>query len=263
MRRISFTKVNLILSVSIISYLVFSPLVFAGIENRPLNSDEATILDKGVFVIATGETFLKQPNRDKEWDWVTDLEYGVFNNLEFDLEIPRGAINYKDNTDQKDVNGLGDITTWLEYTFFKEKEIIPAMSFAFSIKTQSGSKRKGLGSGENNYQFTWLVSKNVGSFCAIVNSGYTIVGEPPDTDYRDTFSCNAALEYMLNKKIMLVSEIYGQTNQDKSADKDPLDILGGFVYTLNDHIAIDFGIGAGLANASPDLRVTNGMTYAF
>ena len=62
---------------------------------------------------------------------------------------------------------------------------------------------------------------------------------------------------------MLVGEIYGQTNQDRTAKSDPLDTLVGFVYNFTGHISIDFGIGIGLINASSDTRVTAGMTYRF
>lgn len=251
------------LFIALVMNFVLIGYVFAGIENRPLNTDEATVLDKGKFVIATGATFLRQHNSDKEFDWVTDFEYGILNNLEFDVEVPYKVLYFKDNNDQKDINGLGDVATWLEFAYLKEKEILPGASVAFSVKTHTGNNRKNLGTGKNNYQFVLLFTKNINKLCTSVNFGYTIVGKPADLAWKNTLSYNLALEYTLNDKFLLVWEIYGQTNQDKEANRDPLDTLAGMVYTFNDHLAVDFGIGAGLTTASPDLRVTSGVTYSF
>jgi hypothetical protein len=40
---------------------------------------------------------LRQSNSDKQLNWPTDLECGIYDNLELDVEIPYQYINFKDN----------------------------------------------------------------------------------------------------------------------------------------------------------------------
>ena len=80
----------------ILFIVISSTQTFALMENRPLNTSEPTLLKRGQFQIATGGTFLKQANNDKEWDWVSDIEYGIFDWFEYDIEIPRVSNIYGD-----------------------------------------------------------------------------------------------------------------------------------------------------------------------
>jgi len=246
----------------LIGHFIIVKCAFAGIENRPLNTSEATLLEKGKFSAASGAEFLRQPNYDKELNWPTDFECGIYDNLEFDIEIPCRYINFKDG-ETKDSNGLGDVAIWLGFNPIKETDMCPVMSAALSIKTQSGNWKNGSGTGGTDYQILLLLSKTFGALSALVNLGYTVVGDSPDTSYRDTFSYNFALKYAIVKDWTIVGEIYGQTNPNKDEVRDPWDMLGGFIYNVTDCFAIDFGIGAGLTNASPDLRMTAGITYTF
>ena len=265
MRRKSMTDARTyhkIFCLLLISYFVIVKLAFAGIENRPLSTSEATLLEKGKFSIASGAEFLRQPDYDKELNWPTDFECGIYDNLELDVEIPYHYINFKDR-ETKDSDGLGDVAAWLGFNPIKETSICPVMSVALNIKTQSGNWKKELGTGGTDYQILLLLSKTLGSVTALVNAGYTVVGDSPETNYRDTFSYNFALKYDVVKNWTIVGEIYGRTNPDKNAARDPWDMLGGFIYNVTNRLAIDFGIGTGLTSASPDLRMTAGITYTF
>ena len=244
------------------NYLLIAQSAYAGMENRPLNTNEATLLEKGKFAIASGAEFLRQSGYDKELNWPTDFECGIYDNMELDVEIPYRYINFKDN-EKGSSNGLGDVKVWLGLNPIKETGVCPVMSAAFSIKTESGDRKEELGTGGTDYQITLLLSKTFGSISTIVNLGYTVVGDSPEASYRDAFSYNFALKYAIFKRWTIVGEIYGQTNTDKDAARDPWDMLGGFIYDATDSLAIDLGIGTGLTGASPDLRITTGITYTF
>jgi hypothetical protein len=243
--------------------VVLPSSLFAGIENRPLNSDEATVLPRGQFVVATGASFVRQPNNDNQWNWVTDLEAGVFDWLELDVELPYTILDRHIETEQPDLNGWGDVAVQLEGSLLKERAYLPGMSMAFQTKTQSANEDRGLGSGETDYTVTALASKTFGHTSAHLNLGLTVVGDPPETDSRNTFNYNVALEHSLSERLLLVGELFGRTNQDRSAETDPLECLMGVVYSLNKQVVLDAGIGMGVSPASPDLRLTTGLTVAF
>lgn len=61
----------------------------------------------------------------------------------------------------------------------------------------------------------------------------------------------------------LAGELFGQTNSDPAAKRDPLEWFLGFIYTVKNGVALDAGFGTGLTNASPDLRLTGGVTWTF
>ncbi|MDP8262427.1 MAG: transporter [Candidatus Ancaeobacter aquaticus] len=246
----------------ILFIVISSTQTFALMENRPLNTSEPTLLKRGQFQIATGGTFLKQANNDKEWDWVSDIEYGIFDWFEYDIEIPRVSNIYGD-ADLENVNGLGDISMCWAVNPVKEGKFIPTISFACYLKTKSGDEDRNLGTGTNDFTIQLLMLKTFGKLSVVMNFGYTFVGKPSGENLRDTFSNNYALKYELADKLVLVSEIYGQTNQNKDASNDPWNMLGGFIYNINDFLAFDCGVGTGLNSESPALRVTSGFVLTF
>ncbi len=236
----------------IVLLMVLAPFpAFALMENRPTNTSAPALLKQGHFQFATGGVFLRQPNRDKEWDWVSDLEYGVFDWLEYDLEIPRVSL--------KNADGLGDVAMTWAINPIKESEYIPIVSLAFTMKTQSGDQDRGLGTGKNDYTALMLLSKQMDNWTLIMNLGYKVVGKPPGENLRDTFSSNFSVAYEIAEKISLVGEIYGETNPDINAVRDPWNMLGGAIYKINDSLTMDFGVGTGFNSESPSLRITSGF----
>jgi len=235
-------------------------LVYAGIENRPINTDDAYTLDKGAITAALGVVFTKENNDDAETDLTIDLGYGITDRLEVTVNIPIAFTNPKDASTE---NGLSDISIRPEFLFITEGESRPAVSFATTFKTESGNKDKGLGSGETDYSLSLQFSKDFSPFAYHFNMGFTFVGEAPGENLDDVLFYNLAIEYNVNDQLDLMGELIGETNSDPSSDDEPFEFLLGFIYSPSDKIALDFGIGAGLTDASPDFRITSGLTYGF
>ena len=232
----------------------------AGIGNRPLSTDEATILDHGEWSVATGWSFVRQPNNQNEWTWATDLEYGLGGLLEASVELPYQII---DQTTASNLDGWGDVALRLEVNPVKEHGRAPAVSLAAQLKTHSANEDRGLGIGKVDYTMTALASKTFGKTSFHVNVGMTVVGDPPGTDQSDSVSYNFAVEHALTEQLMLAAEVYGQTNTDRDAETHPWETLAGLVYQFAEHLAVDLGIGMGLSQASPDLRLASGVTLTF
>lgn len=240
-----------------------APDAWAGIGNHPLNTDEATVLRQGEWVVATGAVYVRQSNGDNEWSWVTDVEYGLMEQLEVDVEIPYLMVDRRDEGSAGDVDGFGDAAVRVEYSPVREQAWTPAISLAIGIKTQSAEEDNGLGSGEIDYTVTMLTSKTFDKTAVHANVGMTVVGDPPGEDFSDTVNYNLAIAYEANDAVTWVGEILGSTNQDRSAKTHPLELLVGGIYRVRDHVTVDFGIGAGLSSASPDLRLVSGATVEF
>jgi len=249
------------LTVLIISFSLFSnTVIYAGVENRPINTDDAYTLDKGTFTAALGTVFTKAENDDKETDLTIDLGYGITDRLEVTVNIPIAFTNPNDGSTEE---GLSDISIRPEFLLIKEKESMPAVSFAATFKTESGNKDKGLGSGETDYSLSLQFSKDFSPFTYHLNIGFTFIGEAEGENVDDVLFYNLAFEYNVNDRLDLTGELIGETNSDPSADDEPFEFLLGVIYSPSDKVALDFGIGAGLTDASPDIRITSGLTYQF
>lgn len=243
----------------IISFIFINP-VKAGVENRPLNTDDAYTLSKGEFTAAAGAVFTKADNGDKQTDINIDLGYGITDELEITSDIPMVFFDPKGDNNQE---GIGDISLRPELFLITEDKYIPAVSFAGTVKTHSGDEDRGLGSGETDYSLSLQFSKDFSPLKCHFNLGYTFKGQPEGEAVDDVIFYNLGFEYKLNGRIDLVGELVGQTNSDPAANSEPFECLVGFIYSAGENIALDFGIGTGLTSASPDLRVTSGITYSF
>jgi len=233
---------------------------YAGVENRPLNTDDAYTLDEGTITAAIGVVFTRAANRDKETDFNMDLGYGITSRLEITADIP---LVFSDPRDGNNEQGIGDIAIRPEFLLTQDKGYIPATSFAITIKTPSGDKDRSLGTGETDYSLALQFSNGLEAAQYHFNIGYTFVGEPKGEATEDVILYNLAFDYMPYPGLLLVGELTGNTNSDPNASDTPLEGLVGFIVEISNSLALDFGIGGGFNNASPDLRVTNGLTYQF
>lgn len=240
--------------------LILVSSVNAGVENRPLNTDDAYILDKGMLTISLGAVSIREANGDKETDFNIDLGYGISNRLEITVDIP---VIFSDPKAGSNGEGLGDISIRPEVFLVNEREYMPAISFAATLKTHSGNKANYLGSGETDYSLSFQFSKDFSPLKWHFNIGYTFVGQAKGEAIDDVIFYNLAFEYNVNDRIDVVGELVGQTNPGPNADDETFEFLVGCIYSMSQNIALDFGIGAGLTDASPDLRITSGLTFQF
>lgn len=241
-------------------FLLFISLCYAGIEDRPLDTDDAYTLDKGEFAISTGTVFTTDKHGDKEIDINTDLGYGITDRFEITADFP---YVFTDPHNARNREGIGDIAVRLEYMFLEERGNIPAMSLDTTIKFESGDEDKGLGSGDTDYTFFLQLSKSFDPITVHFNFGYTLVGEHDDEILDNVFGYNFAAEYELMDRLTLVGEFLGETNSDPHAEDDPMEFLVGAMYDINSNFTLDAGLGAGLTDASPDVKVTAGITFGF
>lgn len=220
----------------------------AGIEDRPISTDDAYTLDKGVFTVSIGSAFVKADNGGREVGLNLDLGYGITDRLEFTVDVPTVVGGDGEQ-------GLGDIGFRPELFVLAEQGYIPAVSFAAMLKTASGDANDGLGSGQNDYSLTLQLSKALSALTFHFNVGYTFVGQPEGETADDAASYNLALEYGFGT-LTLVGEVTGEA----SSGSNELAGLVGFVYEVNDSIALDL---AGFTAGSEDLKLTGGLTYQF
>ena len=246
---------NLVLFLVIIVLVIIPSTIYAA---RPLSTDDAGVVEESHMEIESGFEYVKQTDEENNLNFV--LKYGIIKNLDLGLEIPYKFIDFNEGDD---VDGIGDIIFSTKCHFLDEGKNLPALALSYSIKSKTGDKDKGLGSGEIDYSLNGIITKEIGDFTTHINFGYTFVGEPKEEDLDDIFSYSLAVEYPINENLNMLGEILGETTFDGDFDDNPFSGLIGFNYAFNETVFFDFGMGFQISQVSPDYQITTGLTLAF
>lgn len=246
---------------------LLSSTIFAGIENRPANTDEAYILRQNELLFCLGPLFSLKDNKDFLSSIELDISYGLLQfwqgGFELGASVPvHFLIHNADDT--LDAN-FGDISLRPEFAFLREGYAYPSLSLAGNFKLKTGDSNKGLGTGTWDYTVSLQASKNFGGMSYHLNFGYTIIDEPASAAKQDdVISYNIGIYYDLSGYIdmLVLTEFFGATNSDPTATSDPMEFLIGLIYKIDGNWSIDIGGGAGITSASPDFTVTTGVSYS-
>jgi len=228
---------------------------FAGIENRPLNSDEAYIAEPMHGSVSVGVVY-SEDDGNKEWSIVENATIGLFTRIEVSFDIPQ---IFNDPSGDSIQSGLGDIGIRPEIVLFKETDQIPQISFSETIKLETGDEDDGLGSGTTDFTHTLNLSKIWTPFSFHLNVGYTTV----DGDGDDSFLWGLIGEYEATSSMLMIAEINGEVGIDSDNNDVALDTTLGSIFSLNDSWDWDIGINFGLTDAANDVVATTGITYSF
>jgi len=146
--------------------------------------------------------------------------------------------------------GMGDAELVAKFNLVKEDDRIPGFSVTLGIIMDTGEENKDIGSGEIDYNFTAILSKELQFITLHGNLGYTTKAK--------TASFGIALEYPAYEGLNLVAELTGENKSDS-----PIEGLIGTNFSVRENLTLDFGIGTGLNDYSSRLNVTGGLTLNF
>lgn len=228
------------LKIGIISILFFgfSKFLFAG---RPLTTDDAYTVEKGKFELEIGYDIIENDDRTKNQEIGFSLKAGLTSWM--DLGISTSFI-YKEN-DEK-LNEWQNMEIGAKFLILKNNEKLPKIAFTISGVPNPDE-------GDKRYSINSILSKEFGKTTFHLNLGtYSLKTSEKNENFL-TYCC--ALEYSLNEKMNLCGEIVGENNEE-----NPLEILLGANFPLNENLTIDFGFSFGLNDDSSNWRVTTGLT---
>jgi hypothetical protein len=191
----------------------------------------------------------------------TELVYGIAARQEITFEIPYRS--------ERGEHGFGDAVVGTKFVFLPERERVPGIAGSFELKLPTGSERRGLGSGEFDYDVRLRAQKSWAWFTLIGNVGYTFITEPTlggvDSSRENVWLVTCAQEYALNKKLRLLSEAYWLTSEEPG-QPDRLAANIGFKYKLLDNLTTHASIGKSLRagnRGGPDFRTYVGLKWVF
>ena len=224
---------------------------------RPLATEDADTVGRGVIQIEVGLDHARQEQGDRESTLTPVLTYGFADPLDLILEVP--FLSLKPREGERE-SGLGDVEIRAKCRFLAEGASWPALAVMGAVKFPTGSERRELGSGETDAGVRLIGTKGFGLVTVHANVGYTVNGASAE---RNVWSYGLAGSLKVADPLALVAEVAGETNRDRDADDDPLELRAGLAWALRETLVLDGAVSVGLTSASPDYTLTVGLTARF
>jgi hypothetical protein len=234
---------------------------------RPLIIDDADPLDTGNGKVEGG-FWHEKDGSCKNWDWPIGLGYGLLPGLEVNLGLG-GAFQQMTEIDASGVecvkseSGMGDLVLNLKWQFLEETTWMPRQAIVPAVKFPTANKDTGLGSGEIDYDLTWIASKSFSDTVGgHLNLGYSFIGESAGEDVGDIIHYGMALDCQVTGPLQWVGEIYAEKELMSGTDHIIMFNTGLRWFPL-DGLMIDVAAGSHISSAGPDLTATAGLTWEF
>ncbi len=249
----------------IICFFVFPSLLFsqAGrIEpNRPDQSENSSLVPKGLFQIETGFVFEKDESgstSDKNYTYPTlQFRYGLFENLEVRAQLD----NYYSRSSPKTISGetsvkkgVKPLSLGLKMYMFRENGLLPEASFTFSfLLPEFGSadlQVENLGA-TGELSFSNSLTRNL-------SLTYNLGASWPGSSAESVINYNVSFGYDIHKYITVFSEVYGYAPEKAQADHR-FDF--GLTYFPLNNLAFDASAGFGITSNAPDYFINGGFSF--
>ena len=251
---------------AVASGIVLAAAIGAQAARPFVATERGPTLDHGVSRFDVGVESARLSSQTTRYTLMTELTYGLLNNLNFKVQAPYFFVSGPGGTQSL----VGDVTLRPKILFVKGREANP-LSLAgevvvkFPSCDESGAVRPVPAcTGEADLGFMGIATKEFLPLTVHFNLGYTFVGNAPGRAYDNVLSYALAFEYdTILPAIAVVAELAGETNRDPRDAGDPLTVLLGVVYRVNRRVSLDSSLVTGLTSPSPDYAALLGASYTF
>lgn len=192
------------------------------------------------------------------------FNYGLAANVSTGLELPYIMLDTKDGPSE---SGLGDIMVKLKYRFVEETGSGPSMMVKFNLTLPTGDKEAGLGSDKSNFTPHFVLTKTLDKTTIYFDAAYAFMDLPKsngDTIWQNNQAfIGLGVQQMLSDKFGLLGELTYEPNFNGINNDEPVDMIIGLIYKLNDKAVLDLARRKGLSDASPDYAIIAGLSMDF
>jgi len=179
------------------------------------------------------------------------------------------AVRKKDNgklarpADSTTEDGIGDVLLKAAVIAVKEGGFVPEIAPYFKIKVPTADEDRGLGTGEFDETLGVDLSKRlVGDLFGYLTLAYTFIGDPPGTDFHDSFGWSLGVSYTVTPPFSVFAFLEGSTAVTSGED-DPLELRVGAGYRLTKALTLTGAVTRGLTDGAPDWAVSAGLALRF
>jgi len=159
-------------------------------------------------------------------------------------------------------SGVGDLLLKVSYTILEERDFVPEIAPYVKIKFPTADSDRGLGTGEFDETIGVDLSKRlIGGLFGFVTLSYTFVGDPPGTDFRNSFGWSVGPAYSIGP-LSVFASLDGST-AISPGQADPLELRVGAEYRLTRALKFTGAVTRGLSNGSADWGGSAGFLVRF
>lgn len=231
---------------------------------RPLAIDDADPVDPGQFEFEAGAAYMDDTDC-KHGDLPFGLTYGLFRNVEAGMGL---GGQFEERTEVLEEtgaectereHGMGDLTMASKWQFLDSCPLEVRHALAPSVKFPTADDDKGLGSGETDYDLTWIASRSLGETAGVhLNLGYSWVGGSDD----DVLHYGLALDYQATESVQWIGEVFAKRERADGAET-AVQSDTGLRWNAADGLTLDLDGGSRISGDGPDFTATAGLTWAF
>lgn len=159
-------------------------------------------------------------------------------------------------------DGIGDVLLRASFIVVKEGELVPEIAPYLKIKFPTADEDRGLGTGEFDEAIGIDLSKRiVGNLFGYLTLAYTFIGDPPGTDFDDTFGWSVGASYAVTQPFSVYAFVDGATAISDQAD--PVELRVGAEYRLTRVVKLTGSVTRGLTDGAADWGVSAGLALRF
>jgi hypothetical protein len=160
-------------------------------------------------------------------------------------------------------SGLGDLSFKASYVVLEERDLIPEIAPWVRIKFPTADSDRGLGTGEFDETLGLDLSKRLfDSLVGYVTVSYTFIGDPPGTDFRDTFGWSVGASYQLLPPLSVFAFVDGAT-AITPGQSNPVELRLGVEYVIVKGLKVGGAVTRGLTDGAADWGFSGGLSLRF
>jgi hypothetical protein len=254
-------KIGVLAAVVLAGTLTISGSAWAG---RPLAMDDADPADPGQFEFEAGAGY-EHDSDCKHWDfpfglaygWVPGVEVGAGFGGQLEERTEYHAVSAREVCIRE--HSIGDLVVGAKWQLMESCPLGARHAIAPSVKFPTSDEDTGLGSGETDYDLTWIASRSIGEKTGVhVNLGYSWIGGSDD----DVVHYGVALDYQIVEPVQWVGEVSAEKELAGGEDT-VVQYNTGFRWNAVERLTVDIAGGAKISGDGPDFTGTVGLTWAF
>lgn len=240
--------------------IVIVPLVQAG---RPLQVDDAGTVSPWQWELEAGAAVRKSGDSG-HFDFPVSATVGLPANGEVGVGFGVQAEERLDPTHQHHTDtGWGDLVIGGKWNLLTAARAWADQAAAFMVKIPTASHADGFGSGEVDYDLTYILTKPLRDrWWVDINAGYTWVGDPRRENLDDSLHYGLAVRWQAHERLEGVAEVVADT-PITAGHQTIVSSHAGVRWQALEALMLDAGAGAGLRGNGPDWMVTVGFTWVF
>lgn len=227
---------------------------------RPLAIDDAGTVPPGDFEFEAGLTFHRDGGLH-HFEFPFGVTAGLLPKLEAGIGFGSHIQERQEVVGSSTTSGLGDLALGAKWNPLSKETGWASHALAFAVKFPTADDDKGLGTGETDFDLTYIASKSLSETWSVhFNAGYTWTGDPEGAPEDDLFHTGVALGWQAAAPLELVAEVFANSPEDLGGEAT-VECRCGFRWSPCDALILDAALGTRLRGEAPDLTATLGLTW--